>query len=158
MLNCHLGALSIYHDDSTSADCDHSEDSNCTIDALPNLHQKALFLLKYRTIHKVSQAALNSIVSDVTDMINSSIKTLQRNINSVLQTNEINQAASTAIHDAFSSVQSDPFRELESEHLQMKYFCDSMGLVVRSFCMVLFLSMNIIFLLLMANYLNLLTS
>lgn len=50
------------------------------------------------------------------------------------------QAASTAVHDAFSSVQSDPFRELESEHLQMKYFCDSMGLVVRSICVVLFLN------------------
>ena len=124
--------------------------SNCTIDMLPNLHKKALFLLKYWTIHKVSQAALNNVISDITDMINSSIKTLQRNINSVLQTNEICQ-------EAFS-VQSDPFHELESEHLQMKYFCDSMGFVVRIICMVCFIISNCLTCEWLANYLNLLTS
>ena len=55
-----------------------------------------------------------------------------KKVDSVRETNELEipQTVITAIQDAFHSIESDPFKNLATEHLQMNYFCNTMGLVV----------------------------
>jgi len=76
--------------------------------SLQDVHQKALFMLKCKTVHKVSQAALENIICDVTSLIGFSINALQKEVDSVLKTNELEipQTVITAIQDAFHGFES----------------------------------------------------
>lgn len=125
------------HDDSISLGNDnHHTESECRISNTSSnlhMHHNALLLLKYKTVHKMSQAALNNIIDDITITRESSIKSVREKVNLILQANEtaIPLSLSESIQNVFKSeAEIDIFNGLDSEYLQMQYFCDSMGLVV----------------------------
>ena len=94
-------------------------------------HQRALFILKSREVHKISQGSLSDIITDVSVMMEDTVDILQRKVEAVLKANKISPAEVTGFKNVFQNVElRDPFHSLQSEYLQTKYFRDHMGLVV----------------------------
>ena len=106
--------------DSSGLDLDNESSNH-------DIFQHALFILKLRELHKVSQAAVSDIISDVSLMIE-------------CQTTKIRKKAFAAMdseasdHESFKKAFEidNPFKHLSTEYLQTKYFREHMGLVVSS--------------------------
>lgn len=94
-------------------------------------HQRALFLLKSREVHKISQMALNDIIADFTLMTKAVLEDVQRRVQSALVANSISPSDIIGLNDIFEDAElKDPFHSLLTEHLQTKYYREHMGLVV----------------------------
>lgn len=84
----------------------------------------ALFLLKAREVHKVSQKAINGLIVDVTMLFQQYTNKLRKDF-----INENNYSEN--LISIFNSLESaDPFMGLHTEFLQQKYFKQKLGLVV----------------------------
>ena len=93
--------------------------------------QAALFLLKAKEVHKISQTALDSMISEYSLLIQHTVKQLQSNVLTALQKNRIELNKINGLNDAFTDVTSiDPFHHLKSEYMQNKYYKDNLGLTV----------------------------
>ena len=91
----------------------------------------ALFLLKNKEVYKISQTAINSLVNDVSLIIQHTADTLYSQMCSALQESAIEKSAILGFESIFASKQiREPFHQLQSEYLQRKYFTDVFGLVV----------------------------
>ena len=90
----------------------------------------ALFILKNKQVHQISQFALNDLLGDVSMVMRQSIDHLSSNIVSVLERNGIEYQDVDGLTEVLSDEQlRNPFSGLESNYLQRKAFCP-LGLVV----------------------------
>lgn len=93
--------------------------------------QRALFLLKAREIHKISQQALNDVMTDFNVMVGGILDNLHSKVK--LDSNGIS-SSDIGLTELFNDpLDRDPFYGLYTEHLRTKYFCEHMHLLV-SFC------------------------
>ena len=117
---------------STSAAID--DDIEIGRDDVPecNIHQAALFTLKLREIHKVSQLALTEIMTEVSTMINDTVQDVKKKVYSVMKSNGVSlpTASAHSFEDVFKKTCEDPFESLYTEYLRTKYYRENMGLVV----------------------------
>lgn len=82
----------------------------------------ALFLLKARDVHKVSQTALNEMTEELAKLTMVGIGDLKLKIENVLQTNNVDTSEVVELNKVFNnSFFCDPFSSLTSEYLQNKY-------------------------------------
>ena len=89
--------------------------------------QAALFVLKAKHIHKISQSALNDLLFDVSTMISDRAQYVENKVRHHLQ----GGASSSGILEAFQHPAIiDPFRGLTSRYLQLKYYRENFGLLV----------------------------
>ena len=97
-----------------------------------NIHQAALFTLKLREIHKVSQLALAEIMTEVSTMINDKVQDVKKEVFSVMKSNGVSLPTVSAhsFEDMFKKACEDPFESLNTEYLRTKYYRENMGLVV----------------------------
>ena len=91
----------------------------------------ALFVLKNKEVHQVTQISLDDILHDVSSLVHESIDSFSSNIRSVLEENGIDPSSISGLNETLSSEEvRAPFRGLESAYLQKKAY-RSFGLVVR---------------------------
>ena len=84
---------------------------------------KALFLMKAKQIHKISQTALNGLVDDISLMVQQTIETVYCRVTSALSESSIDKARIIGFEKIFADRNlRDPFHHLNSEYLQ-KLMC-----------------------------------
>ena len=88
----------------------------------------ALFILKMKETHRLSQVAVDDIVEGSRDVFNHAVGRLHAGVRSKLGGLGIDE---TTVEDVFSSL-NDPFKGLETQHLQEKCFKEDLNLVVCS--------------------------
>ena len=86
----------------------------------------ALFVLKCKHIHKVSQRSLNGLLCDFCTMLELRVDFLKTQVDEVVS-NDVKQQISTIFQ---SPVVTDPFCGLQTEHMQKMFFKDELHLVV----------------------------
>lgn len=109
-------------------------------------HQRALFLLKAREIHKVSEQALSDIMTDCTVLIGDILDEVYQGVEKKLKVHDIS-ACDIGLNEVFNNVKfKEPFAGLHSEHFRSKYFIEHMHLVVCPYRTILILLMcNVLF-------------
>lgn len=91
--------------------------------------KSALYLLKLKEQRKISQVAIDDIVSDSRDLFHHTITRVQANVKAKLAESGISVDAIAGLDDAFTSV-SDPFSGLETAYLQEKFYREQLCLIV----------------------------
>lgn len=128
------------HNDNTiseSSVCSSSGASNTenatTVTDKQKLHQRALFLLKAKEIHKMSELALSDVMTDFTVMIDDILDDVYEDVEKKLKLHDIS-TGDIGLNEVFNNVKyKEPFSGLHSEYLRTKYFADHMQLVVYEF-------------------------
>lgn len=96
-----------------------------------DIHQRALFLLKSREIHKMSQLAISDIITDVTLITESVLVETRRKVQAVLAANNTSLSDFNGLDDVFQDPQlTEPFSSLLTDHHQTKFYREHMSLVV----------------------------
>ena len=89
----------------------------------------ALFILKAKEVHKISQSSLNELLQDVTTVVEQKISLLKTDISCSLASKGIEMDAE--LQSLFYKPELvKPFQGLETEFFQKKFFRESFGLVV----------------------------
>ena len=102
-----------------------------TVQSEDFVHNSALFLLKAREVHKVSQSALNNIILDISVLNAVGLSAMKEKVLDVLTKNGIDVSKIAGLDDVFTnSYLNDPFSGLTTEYLQNKYYEESLFLVV----------------------------
>ena len=121
-------------DYSTEENDDDPGPSSCLIDNPPTLRQSikrasALFIMKAKHVHKVSQSSLNYLLQDVTMEVQQKVGLLEAEVSSALASRGISM--DSELLSVFQKPEIlNPFDKLETEHLQKLYFDQSFGVVV----------------------------
>lgn len=103
-----------------------------------HMKQMALFLLKTKEIRKVSQSALEGIITDFTLILQQSIHTLRSDVNRCLSASGVSISTFDGLGDIFEdSRKLNPFNQLESKFLQEKFFREHLDLLVCFYIMFL---------------------
>lgn len=89
----------------------------------------ALFFLKTKEGHKVTQKALDGLIQDMSSFIKLITDSMVQNINQcVVQNNIIVDTNLSEVFVQHSTL--DPFQGLHSKYLQEQYYHDFLGLLV----------------------------
>lgn len=92
--------------------------------------QAALFVLKAKHVHKISQSALDDLLFDVSTMISDRVHYVENKVCQHLQ-GPCNSSSSSGILEAFHHPAIvDPFHGLTSRYLQLNYYRENFGLLV----------------------------
>ena len=91
--------------------------------------QSALFLLKAKTVNKVSNTALNDLIGDFSILLETRIQLLQQELTSALSARGL-ELDSELVSIMQKPSLTAPFEGLHSEHLRKKFFINNMGLLV----------------------------
>ena len=93
-----------------------------------------MFILKTRDYRKLTQAALDGILEDVTELLQAHIQHVLEKILDVLNSSNVGEQVVSAISSIFAEERfSKPFLGLETEYRQNRYFRDHFGMVVSHF-------------------------
>lgn len=118
----------------------HSHDVVANLqDSAYGSHQRALFLLKSKEVHKMSEQALCDIMTDFTVMIDDILDDVYREVEKKLVANNV-LADDIGLREVFNDAKFKyPFEGLSSEYLRSKYYVEHMNLVVcKQFCLLSF--------------------
>ena len=111
-----------------------TEASECTLPSfstnkIDRKKEAALFVLKSKHIHKVSQGSLSGLLDDFSSMLESRVHSLETQILEVL--GDADLTIKQQISKLFQSQDVvDPFIGLKTEHMQKIYFKENLHLVV----------------------------
>ena len=94
--------------------------------------QSAMFILKTRDGGRLTQAATDYILRDVTALFQSRLEAVCHNTVEMLKEAGVNDATISTVKDGILA-QHEPFRGLETEYRQNSYIRDHFGLIVRIF-------------------------
>ena len=112
----------------SSLDLDQTHDINHLLGTDAH-HQKrfaALFIMKMKETHRLSQVAVDDVVEGSQAVFNHAVGRLQAGVRSKLSALGIDE---TKVDDIFDSLD-DPFKGLETKHMQEKCFKEDLNLVV----------------------------
>ena len=99
------------------------------------LRNSALFLLKSKEVHKVSQLALDEMISEFAAMTSSELETLKAKVYASLQAAGINPDNVAGVPEAFKNSRlNDPYRGLSTQYQQRQYYIQNLNLVVSLLC------------------------
>ena len=91
-----------------------------------------MFLLKIRELHKVSQKALDGLVTDITSLFQQKLFTLQKDLQEYLSASGLSMSEIDGLEALFNKPElSNPFKGLQSKFLQEKSFREDLGVLVR---------------------------
>lgn len=92
----------------------------------------ALFILKTKETNQLTQQAINSILDNTEDLVESSLELLKKNVRSCLEDNGIHIEDVDGMKDVLEQPSdfSQAKESLSSEYLQIKYFVENFHLVV----------------------------
>lgn len=94
----------------------------------------ATWLLKIKEKHKLSQVALQGMIEHVTDLFQAYLCDLHNNVKQHLENSGVDESSITSLDPLFDSdgYYGRPFKGLETEYRQLKYFKENFHMVVRS--------------------------
>lgn len=96
-----------------------------------HMKQMALFLLKAKEIRKVSQSALDGLLSDFTDIVAKTVAVLKSNVSVCLNKKGLDIASFDGLEEAFSDLKiTDPFHHLSCRFQQEKFYKEFLNLLV----------------------------
>ena len=90
---------------------------------------RALFILKTAEVRKLTLTAVNNILSDIQHLVEDALTVAQSKTERVLESHGINASNIPGFHTCFTS-EMCPFAGIEMEYLQIKYFRETLGLIV----------------------------
>ena len=93
--------------------------------------QSAMFVLKTRDGKRLTQAATDSILGDVTELFQSRLTAVCDSTLRILKEADVDDSTLSTVKNAITS-QCEPFRGLETEYRQNAYIRDHFGFIVRS--------------------------
>lgn len=130
------------YDDDVAANSDSRTDDyefTNTVQSEDFVHNSALFTLKAREVHELSQCALNNILLDISVLNNLGLLALKEKVLEVLTTNGVKVSKVEGLDDVFKkNYLTDPFSGLTTEYLQNKYYKESLFFVAYYYCLKLF--------------------
>ena len=91
----------------------------------------ALFLLKAKEKHRISQLALDGLVGDFSEILDSAVKSFSLSTKECLQTANCSTEIISKVELVFNSYR-NPFLDLQTAHLQQKYYTRYFNLIVSS--------------------------
>lgn len=89
----------------------------------------ALFLLKLKEQQRITQVALDDVVNGSRALFSETINRVQASVEANLAETGFDPDSIPGLRDAFRNV-ADPFKDLETQFLQQKYFRDKFNLIV----------------------------
>ena len=92
-------------------------------------HVAALFLLKAKEGHKVSQSALDGLIGDISELLSATVSSVGNAVRECIKDSGIDSVTMTKIDSIFSNYQM-PFEGLQSAYMQQKYYAEFFNLVV----------------------------
>ena len=119
----------------------HSDDEECSdfnmssiINSQENHEEsikksRALFILKTVEVRKLTLTAVNSILGDIQHLVEDALTVAQRKTERVLESHGIDASNIPRFDTSFTS-EMWPFAGIETGYLQMKYFRETLGLIV----------------------------
>jgi len=108
-------------------DCHDYEQSG-----LQHKKEMALFLLKAKEVRKVSQSALDGLLSDFSTIVESITRVLKSSVSDCLSSKGLDISSFDGLEEAFSDLKiTDPFHQLHSKFQQEKFYREHLNLVVR---------------------------
>ena len=84
----------------------------------------ALFLLKAKEKHRISQLALDGLVGDFSEILDSIVKSFSLSTKECLQTANCNTEIISKVEQVFNSYR-NPFLDLQTAHLQQNIILDA---------------------------------
>lgn len=113
---------------------DEEERCGPPVDEIDLQKQNALFLLKTKEIHQLTQKATDSVVSDATCIVKNAVEQLKLRVENCLDSAEIRFNDIPGLEDVFKadSPECNPFNGLQTKTEQKRYFRENFGLVVSS--------------------------
>lgn len=94
----------------------------------------ALFLLKAQEIMKISQVALDDLITEFSSLCSTELSSLQTKVFSCLRRGGVDPQNVDGLQDTFlKCTLTDPFHGLTSTYLRNKYYEENLGLVVSLF-------------------------
>ena len=97
-----------------------------------NNYQAALFLLKAKECLKVSQTALDELITDIDTLLLLQLEAAKDSVVNLLSNQQVPDSIIDEVKDAFDAEDS-PFLGLQSKYSQNKFFIDHLGLVVQNY-------------------------
>lgn len=114
-----------------SHDLDFPPESNTESPSGFEQKNSALFLLKAREVHKVSQSALNELTTEFTHMSSSELEALRRKVFASLEAAGITPEEVGGLSKAFKDSRlGNPYSGLSTEFQQRQYYKHNLNLVV----------------------------
>ena len=111
--------------------CDAPTDTTVNKPIFDLKRATALFLLKVQEIQKVSQVALDDMVTEFSSLCSTELTKLQTKVFSCLRHSGVDPEEICGLKDTFSKCTfNDPFHGLTSTYLRNKYYEENLGLVV----------------------------
>lgn len=94
--------------------------------------QNALFILKTKEIHQLTQKGMGSVVSDTTCIVQNAVEQLKGRVENCLDSAGIKLDDIPGLEDVFraDSHECNPFHGIRSKTEQQRYFRDNFGLLV----------------------------
>ena len=89
----------------------------------------ALFLLKAKEKHRISQIALNGLVGDFSEILSSTVKSVGLSVKECLQTANCSSETISRVEVVFNNYR-NPFQDLQTAYLQQKYYSKCFNLIV----------------------------
>ena len=106
-------------------------DSAHVIPQFEHMKQMALFLLKAKERWKISQTALDGLISDFTQIIQQTVDELRAIVSRCLQRHGLSISTFEGLQDAFVDPYIiSPFSQLHSKHLQETFYQEHLDLLV----------------------------
>ena len=97
----------------------------------PKSYNKALFLLKLKEERRLSQVAVNGLISDISILLEEEILSLKCDVIQCMQWEHASTELITKVKSHFSEkLAAPPFEGLQTAYLQKRYFTDNFNLVV----------------------------
>lgn len=136
-------------DDSESADGTLYEDGSDDDEETRENHvdtmtrNLALFLLKTKEENQISQNAMNAVLENTSDLVETSLESLKRQIVNCLGDSGVDVSSIEGLKDVLEeqSIYSQAHQRLRTEELQARYFVENFDLVVSNFKFAPYLSL-----------------
>lgn len=119
------------HSDNVLSDSDDGEaDDSLLSSSVSRERSCALFILKCKEVHRISQGAINGLVTDVTLLMQQYYSSIRADVEKCFR--DMPQSIVSPLHNLFPLPVDEiaPFKGLHSKFLQEKYFKEQFHLVV----------------------------
>ena len=94
-------------------------------------HAAALFLLKAKEGHRVSQSALDGLIGDFSELLLATVSSVGNAVRECIKDSGIDPVTMTKVDSIFSNQKYQmPFKGLQTAYMQQKYYAEFFNLVV----------------------------
>ena len=121
----------MHNDEATTADFA----VDVPVSERPKLYNKAMYLLKLKHERRISQVAIDGLISDTATLIEEELLSVKNKVIQCLEEGHAPAELISNINEKLSKrISTQPFEGLQSAYLQKKYYLENFNLVVCNAC------------------------